>query len=158
MYKKIVIVIILLLLLASGCLSNDTSQAEAAKESVAGNEEMGSTSANSFSDDLYEDESVETIEEEQVSTEKQIVVPPHTATEIVFQGKYDGDYLLLNTTEHTYFVNQTGTENDFAGDYKETSQTYNLNGAFGATDIFFKGENCVYYETEDGDKVYWYRV
>lgn len=159
MYKRIIIVTITLLLLASGCLSDNKSQDEIAKESDAGNAEMLSATANSSPDNqsVNESEKSSTV----VSQPHKVVVPPHTATEIVYQGYGDdlyGNYLLLNTTEHTYFENQTGTDNDYAGNYKETSQTYNLDSAFGTTDVFIKGDNCVTFDAVGGGKGVWKRV
>lgn len=88
-----------------------------------------------------------------------IVPPPHTASEIVFQSKTSGNYLLLNTTEHTYFWNQSGDANDYGGTYSESSQAYNLNGDFGITTVFVKGDNFVsFYNTETKQKIVYEKV
>lgn len=160
MYKKIIIVTLALILLASGCLS---SQDEAVKESEAGNGigsngngEISSTATNSSPDNQFVNESGNS---EQVPQKHQILVPQHTATEIVYQGYGDGiygNYLLLNTTEHTYFVNQS--EDNYGGTYTETSQTYNLATSFGTTTVFVKGDNCVTFNADDGGKGVWYKV
>ncbi|KKG79800.1 hypothetical protein DU55_13065 [Methanosarcina mazei] len=159
--KKIGIVTIALMLLVSGCISGDKPQDEAAKESDAGNgisssgdEEISSAATNSSPDNQSVNESINS---EQVP-QYQVVVPPHTATEIVYQSSGDGNYLLLNTTEKTYFVNQTGTKDDYGGSYSETSQTYNLDTSFGTTTVFVKENNGVSFEADDGGRGFWERV
>lgn len=160
--KKIGIVTLALMLLVSGCISGDEPQDEAAKESDAGNgisssgnEEITSTATSSSPDNQPVNESINS---EQVQQQYQVVVPPHTATEIVYQSSGNGNYLLLNTTEKTYFVNQTGTEDDYGGSYSETSQTYNLETSFGTTTVFVKENNGVSFEADGGGRGFWERV
>lgn len=162
MYKKVIIVTLALILLASGCISGDKSQDEAAKESntgngtsSSGNGEISTIAANSSTVNQSVNESVKL---EQVPQQYQVIVPPHTATETVYQSKINGNYLLLNTTEKTYFVNQTGTKDDYGGTYSETSQTYNLDTLFGTTTVFVKENKGVSFEADDGGRGFWERV